>query len=70
MQEPDPLEAFSVVREVIRIFGGEASSSQWSDVRSVLKVRGNHLDSDYLTEMAESMGLRDLLDRAIGEARE
>lgn len=48
--------------------GGEVSDRQWSDILGVIKVQRDRLDYDYMLEWSERLGLRDLLDRAIGEA--
>jgi hypothetical protein len=47
--------------------GGEASERQWSDVTGLLRVRS--LDEPYLRQGAHELGVADLLDRALGEAR-
>jgi hypothetical protein len=49
--------------------GGEVSERQWLDVLGVLKVQGPLLDSDYLRGWAQELGVADLLDRALAEAR-
>ena len=48
--------------------GGEISDRQWSDVLGVLRVQAPDLDRAYLTQWAEALGVRDLLDRAVSEA--
>ena len=48
--------------------GGEVSDRQWSDVLGVLKVQGGRLDQQYLAETAITLGVADLLERAIREA--
>lgn len=48
--------------------GGEASERQWSDVLGVLRTKAEALDRSYLEEQADGLGVRDLLDRAIGQA--
>ena len=45
--------------------GGEVSEKQWRDVLGILRVQRGRLDADYLRSMAESLGLSDLLDRAL-----
>ncbi len=46
--------------------GGEVSEQQWRDVLGIIEVQRGRLDVDYLRPMAESLGLTDLLDRALG----
>ena len=48
--------------------GGEVSDRQWSDVLGVLKVQQARLDYEYMTEWADRLGIRDLLDKAMAEA--
>lgn len=48
--------------------GGEVSNRQWSDVLGVLKVQEDRLDQGYMRRMAGSLGVADLLTRALGEA--
>lgn len=47
---------------------GEQSDRQWNDILGVLKVQGDLLDRAYLTSWADKLYLRDLLNRAFGEA--
>ena len=49
--------------------GGETSDRQWRDVLGIALVQGGRLDEAYLRRGAESLGVSDLLDRALGEAR-
>ena len=49
--------------------GNEVSERQWSDVIGVLKVQGNRLDFGYLHNWAGELGVDDLLNRALNEAR-
>jgi hypothetical protein len=44
--------------------GGEVSDRQWRDIRSVLRVNGQTLDSAYLTTWASRLEVTHLLDRA------
>ncbi len=48
--------------------GGEVSRRQWKDVQGMLRVVGGGLDRPYLERWADELGLRALLDRALGEA--
>ncbi len=48
--------------------GGDASRKQWADVLGVLKAQAGALDREYLTKWAASLGMPDLLARALGEA--
>ena len=50
--------------------GGEASQRQWRDVQGVIELRGPELDVGYLRRWAPVLGIDDLLERAIAEARE
>lgn len=49
--------------------GGETSERQWRDVVGVLRSQGARLDRGELTPWAERLGVADLLDRALAEAR-
>jgi hypothetical protein len=49
--------------------GGEQSERQWRDVLGVLVVQSTQIDEDYLREWARQLGVADLLDRALREAR-
>lgn len=48
--------------------GDHISERQWSDAMGVLAVRGKQLDLGYMHELANEMGVGDLLDRALREA--
>ena len=47
---------------------GEMSQWRWCDVIEDLRVQGNRLDRAYMSEMAATLGVVDLLDRALHEA--
>jgi hypothetical protein len=49
--------------------GGRVSERQWQDVVGVLRVQGDALDTAYLDNWADALGLRALLDQARDEAR-
>ena len=49
--------------------GGETSQRQWRDVRGVVELRGAELDAKYLRRWAAVLGIDDLLERALVEAR-
>jgi hypothetical protein len=48
--------------------GSEISERQWGDVMGVLKVRAGDLDIAYLRKWAPSIGVSELLERALSEA--
>jgi hypothetical protein len=48
--------------------GDCVSDRQWRDVLGVLKVQGERLDRDYMQQMAVTLGVADLLERAFVEA--
>ena len=48
--------------------GGEVSDRQWRDVLGIVLVQGAALDERYLREGARTLGVTDLLDRALGDA--
>jgi hypothetical protein len=44
--------------------GGGTSERQWRDVVSIVLVQGSRLDRQYLSTVAETIGVNDLLQRA------
>jgi hypothetical protein len=49
--------------------GNEVSDMQWRDVLNVIKVQGERLDLDYMRQWAKELGVADLLEQAISEAK-
>jgi len=47
--------------------GSEVSELQWRDVQGIIGTRGEMLDSGYLNQWAEQLGVSDLLQRARAE---
>lgn len=47
--------------------GGEVSERQWRDVHGVIKVQAGALDVDYLYQMADELGVKDLLEKVLSE---
>lgn len=47
--------------------GGEVSSAQWNDCLGIIGSQGERLDIGYLHEYADRIGVRDLLEKALGE---
>ncbi len=47
--------------------GAGVSERQWSDVLGVLKVQKGKLDTQYLNKWAATLGISDLLEKAISE---
>jgi hypothetical protein len=44
------------------------SENQWDDILGVLAVQGRALDSGHLREYGQTLGVEELLERAIAEA--
>ena len=47
--------------------GGDISDRQWRDILGIVRVQGPHLDHTYLTANAPTLGVADLLTRALRE---
>jgi hypothetical protein len=47
--------------------GDEVSDRQWRDILGVLAVQGERLDLTYMHRWADSLGVSDLLGRAVAE---
>src|SRR5215210_2982195 len=50
--------------------GNETSNTQWSDVVGILKISKGKLDTNYLRDWAEKLGLTDLLQKALADVQE
>lgn len=50
--------------------GNEVSDMQWRDVLNVIKVQADRLDLEYLRHWAKDLGVADLLEQAIVEAKQ
>ena len=48
--------------------GGGVSDRQWRDVLAIIRVQGDRLDCGYLRRHAPTLGVADLLERALGES--
>ena len=50
--------------------GNEVSDRQWRDILGIILVQGDRLDRAYLHEGAETLGVADLLQRALSETQD
>ncbi|MDE0024102.1 MAG: hypothetical protein OXP69_06785 [Spirochaetaceae bacterium] len=50
--------------------GNEVSDRQWRDILGIIGVQGGRLDLSYLRRGAITLGVTDLLDKALGEVQE
>jgi hypothetical protein len=48
--------------------GGHVSDRQWRDALGVLQVQGDRIDRIYLQDIAEELGVSDLLEELLREA--
>jgi len=48
--------------------GNEVSERQWRDVLGVLKTQSGRIDVEYMRKMASTLGVSDLLERALEAA--
>lgn len=48
--------------------GNETSDRQWEDVSRLVKLLGDEADIEYLMQAAESVAVRDLLERLLGQS--
>jgi hypothetical protein len=49
--------------------GNEVSDRQWQDVIGIFKIQGDRLDLSYLGQWAKSLGVSDLLEKALAQAQ-
>lgn len=45
--------------------GGDQSEQQWRDVEGIVRVQGRDLDTAYMSAMAATLGIEDLLNRLL-----
>ncbi len=72
---PDQTAYVSAVEDTILVklewyrLGGEVSGRQWRDVLGMIKVQQAQLDRAYLQRWATDLGVADLLEKALTEAK-
>ncbi len=49
--------------------GNEVSDLQWRDILNVMKIQGDRLDREYMQHWAQELGVADLLEQALVEAK-
>ena len=49
--------------------GGCSSERQWNDILGVLTIQAEKLDFEYLNDWADTLGISELLEKAMGEDR-
>ncbi len=59
----------SILRKLEWFRLSDGSERQWRDVQGILKIQKINLDFDYLNHWATDLGLADLLEKAIAEAK-
>jgi hypothetical protein len=68
---PDDQAYFSTAEDIVLAklewfrAGGETSERQWRDILGVLDLQSDRLDLEYLKKWAATLGIQDLLQRAI-----
>lgn len=73
-QEPEKFACIATAEDNILAkldwyrLGNESSERQWRDVQNVIKTQSGRLDISYMREWAGSLGIADLLQRALDEA--
>ncbi len=48
--------------------GGRTSTRQWNDILGIMRQQGTALDLAYMQQWADTLGVRDLLEKALAEA--
>jgi hypothetical protein len=74
-REPGRMAYFATVEDTVLSklvwyrAGGDVSQRQWADVVGMLRVQRGDVDGEYLRAWAQELGLANLLERAVREAR-